>query len=444
MSQSGGNNGKGGGGSGSPIETLTGNTGGPVPPTGFNVNVVGDGTTIDVAGSPGTSTLTISAIGPALVDLHVAKLIVNSIPNAGGNYTTIASAIAAASSGDTIFIMPGSTGVYTENVTLPANVNLTAFPCDGYTPNVTIKGKITCSTSGARAISGIRLETNGDNFLALTAGSPTVWLSNCFLNATNATGMSIAGTVYCEKCTGISSSQSYANSTSGGINIFNCDLQASGGTSAFSGTSTFFMSNSFFSGSITTSNSAVVEITNSIIAGVITIGGNSNVDYVINSIVTVGVSATACVSVGAGSTLNLVCTTIQSGTANAVVGAGTVNYSGVSFIGTAKTITTTTQVPGVMSNNAVAVKTPGAYPYTTIPQDNVILVDTSSARTIVPLASPTTGQIHRIKDNVGSAAANNITVTPSGKNIDGAASTTINQNWASIDIVYNGTQWNIL
>lgn len=120
MSQSGGNNGKGGGGSGSPIETLTGNTGGPVPPTGFNVNVVGDGTTIDVAGSPGTSTLTISAIGPALVDLHVAKLIVNSIPNAGGNYTTIASAIAAASSGDTIFIMPGSTGVYTENVTLPA------------------------------------------------------------------------------------------------------------------------------------------------------------------------------------------------------------------------------------------------------------------------------------------------------------------------------------
>jgi hypothetical protein len=43
--------------------TLTGNTGGPVPPTGNNINVVGDGTTITIAGNPGTSTLTVSLIG---------------------------------------------------------------------------------------------------------------------------------------------------------------------------------------------------------------------------------------------------------------------------------------------------------------------------------------------------------------------------------------------
>lgn len=44
-------------------ETLTGNSGGPVPPDGVgNINVVGDGTTIDVVGNPGTNTLTISAI----------------------------------------------------------------------------------------------------------------------------------------------------------------------------------------------------------------------------------------------------------------------------------------------------------------------------------------------------------------------------------------------
>lgn len=47
------------------VETLTGNTGGAVGPTGNNINVVGDGTTIAVAGDPGTSTLTISAIGEA-------------------------------------------------------------------------------------------------------------------------------------------------------------------------------------------------------------------------------------------------------------------------------------------------------------------------------------------------------------------------------------------
>ncbi len=46
------------------VETLTGNSGGPVGPDGSNnINVVGDGTTIDVVGTPGTNTLTISAIG---------------------------------------------------------------------------------------------------------------------------------------------------------------------------------------------------------------------------------------------------------------------------------------------------------------------------------------------------------------------------------------------
>ncbi len=46
------------------VETLTGNSGGAVGPDGSdNINVVGDGTTIDVTGNPGTNTLTISAIG---------------------------------------------------------------------------------------------------------------------------------------------------------------------------------------------------------------------------------------------------------------------------------------------------------------------------------------------------------------------------------------------
>lgn len=90
----------------------------------------------------------------------------------------------------------------------------------------------------------------------------------------------------------------------------------------------------------------------------------------------------------------------------------------------------------------VNVTAPGAYPYTTLSTDDVIIVDTSVARTIIPMAGPATGQTYRIKDNVGSAAANNITITPSGNNIDGAASYVINTNYGSVDIVYNGAQWN--
>ena len=102
------------------------------------------------------------------------------------------------------------------------------------------------------------------------------------------------------------------------------------------------------------------------------------------------------------------------------------------------------------SSNTVTLKTlatvtsPGAYPYTTLTTDYLILVDTSSGRTIIPLGSPTKGQTYIIKDNVGSAAANNITVTPSGKNIDGAASYAVQSNYGSIMIIYNGTEWSIV
>jgi hypothetical protein len=94
-----------------------------------------------------------------------------------------------------------------------------------------------------------------------------------------------------------------------------------------------------------------------------------------------------------------------------------------------------------VSGRVVKTTSPGAYPYTTLVTDYVILVDTSSARTIIPLAAPVTGTTYRIKDSVGSAALNNITITPSGKNIDGAASYVISSNYGSIDIVYNGTEW---
>lgn len=47
------------------VETLTGNSGGPVGPTAGNINVVGSGS-VSVAGNPGTSTLTISTSGAGL------------------------------------------------------------------------------------------------------------------------------------------------------------------------------------------------------------------------------------------------------------------------------------------------------------------------------------------------------------------------------------------
>lgn len=54
------------GGGGGALNTLTGNTGGPISPSAGNINIVGVGA-INVQGTPGTSTLTITSGNPFFV-----------------------------------------------------------------------------------------------------------------------------------------------------------------------------------------------------------------------------------------------------------------------------------------------------------------------------------------------------------------------------------------
>lgn len=152
----------------------------------------------------------------------------------------------------------------------------------------------------------------------------------------------------------------------------------------------------------------------------------------------------SAISIGSSAGLNVELMSINSTNTNPITGAGSVTYAGVVFSGSGNGINVTTQSPGMITNDTKTVVTPGAYPYTTISQDSLILVDSSAARTIIPLASPVAGQEHIIKDNGGLAATNNITVTPSGKNIDGSASFVMKGNYDAITIRFNGTQWNLI
>lgn len=60
MSQAGILNIAGGGGGGSPIFTITGNSGGPIPATANNINIIGVGG-VNLSGNAGTSTLTVTS-----------------------------------------------------------------------------------------------------------------------------------------------------------------------------------------------------------------------------------------------------------------------------------------------------------------------------------------------------------------------------------------------
>jgi hypothetical protein len=93
------------GGGGGTVNTLTGNTGLAVSPLLGNINLVGDGTTITIAGNPGTHTLTASVIGTAFVRTlsDNAGALVN--PTVGGNIQLVAGAnVTTTAAGNTIVI----------------------------------------------------------------------------------------------------------------------------------------------------------------------------------------------------------------------------------------------------------------------------------------------------------------------------------------------------
>lgn len=369
----------------------------------------------------------------------------------GAGYTTIQAAITAASSGNTIFIKPGT---YTENLTLKAGVNLSCYECDAQTPNVTISGKCTATFAGTACFSGIRFQTNSDNAIEITGSSATVLrFSNCFFNVTsnsafNVTSSSNSVVIFLYSCSGslTTTGVNYFTIQNGTIAFFHCTMRNPGGSttaSTLSNASSADIKLCLFSNMITTSDTSSLDMENSDLFGAestFTFNGTGT-NLIANSRMSSG--ANSAISVGSGVTLNIHNVVIASSNANVITGAGTVRFSGVSFYDTSSTINTTTQTPVVSCNDAIKVVAPGAYPYTMIPQDAMILVDTSSARTINLEASPATGTKHIIKDNVGSAAANNITISGNGKNIDGAASYTINVAYGSVDLIYNGTEWGV-
>lgn len=78
-----------GSGTGPPIETLTGNSGGPVPPdAAFNIDILGNnGVGIDIVGNAGLSTLTVMGIPSSTTQIGVVELATNAEAIAGTNTT---------------------------------------------------------------------------------------------------------------------------------------------------------------------------------------------------------------------------------------------------------------------------------------------------------------------------------------------------------------------
>lgn len=85
-------------------------------------------------------------------------------------------------------------------------------------------------------------------------------------------------------------------------------------------------------------------------------------------------------------------------------------------------------------------------PYTVLDADEYLSCDVSSGILSIELPNaPTTGRVIRIKDSGGDANTNNISVTTAGGvvTIDGATTYTINADYQSISVIFNGTSYEV-
>ncbi len=62
----------------------------------------------------------------------------------------------------------------------------------------------------------------------------------------------------------------------------------------------------------------------------------------------------------------------------------------------------------------------------------------------ITLPVGTLGKAFIIKDSVGDATTNNIVVQTTGSTIDGEATYVLDSDWASIGLIYNGIEWNVI
>lgn len=288
-----------------------------------------------------------------------SSFIVSASP-ANGTHVTIASALAAAVSGQTIFIREGT---YTENPTLKAGVNLVAYTADAYTPNVKIIGKCSYSSAGTVSISGIQLQTNSDYFLEVTGSAASiVYLINCGLTMANNTGINFTtantgAAIYVNHCNGNIATTGIGafTATSTGSMRFNyCNITNTGNSSTASSATntTVYLNWSQINFPCSTASAGSIYFTYCNVnneganATCLTTAGTGSSNIEFSDFLS---GSASCISVGTGTTvLELGTCRFDSSNTNPVTGAGTFKNS-VSYYtstGSSNNVTTQTFYPG--------------------------------------------------------------------------------------------------
>lgn len=323
---------------------------------------------ISISNGNGVSGNPVISNSGAMTDLHTARFIVSAGGVAdGANFTSIASAITsavAAGGKQTIFIQPGT---YTEDLSLSANINLTAYSCDAEsnttTPNVDIIGTHTATFSGRACFSGICFTGSNGNFAFTVSGTnPTNLLfTSCTFIGTNSGSFRYTSNaspyLRLTNCTCLLTTNGltfFSMTTGSTTDIFNSKILIAAGVTGSGSTftdSTLNIYNSFSNmefailtsagTSITTMSNSKMVVTNNPCFNFSNTSGSS---VLTNSSFESGTGIALNIN-GVGAPVYVSHCAVSSSNANAISGGGEIRYAFLSFYGSSSTVNTATQTP---------------------------------------------------------------------------------------------------
>jgi len=184
------------------LQFLTGNTGGAVPPTANNINVVGDGTTVTVAGNPGTSTLTISLVGGGVAAQSFPTDSGTATPNgsgvlninAGNSTKHCGSSVLFSGSGNTVQLSVTDSNTSTFIGSTAGNLTATGQFNSGFGSNTLIALTSGSSNHAWGTGSGSHITTGSNNVLGgASSGSSLTTGDNNLLLADSSANLLVTG-----------------------------------------------------------------------------------------------------------------------------------------------------------------------------------------------------------------------------------------------------------
>lgn len=506
--------------SGAPVvETLTGNSGGPVAPDGsHNINILGNNASgINVVGNPGTHTLSVVAYQATTAQQGTVFLATNAqatartdtfnaltssnipyfgqitlyVVDANGStpYTTIQSAINAANAagGGQVWVRPGT---YIENLTFYSGIQLSS-PSE---QSVTIIGTHTPPASGTLNIDRLTLQSAADIFNSAAAGSTVIIIEDCTISVTNGYTFNLpnwTGALALYDM-GESSTNNGVVNNSGGATCFFVSVSIGSGTGntmitsgpvileeanvgcpwnaqtgsnitcyyntfihtvTCSNNSTGFFDWCIFSTganqAFTMSSSGSIQINQSIVnsSNNPSIGGAGGGTLTLSDITFLNNSTLAGTLILGNSSIYPVKMSngqlLIGSAGQAAVPATLTAGTGISITNGAGTITVSNTGTSTYAYTSV---NHAASPYTVLGGDEYIGVDSTAGVVSILLPNaPSTGRVFVIKDSKAQAVANNITITTVGGvvTIDGATSYVMKTNYQSVELIFNGTSYEV-